>query len=48
MACFTLGHAKLETTAIHTQVAIRQLKAVYEATHPGLHEPDDAPGSLDV
>lgn len=30
-----LGHAKLETTAIYTQVAIGQLKAVYERTHPG-------------
>ncbi|MCB1599962.1 MAG: tyrosine-type recombinase/integrase [Xanthomonadales bacterium] len=29
-----LGHAKLETTAIYTQVAIGKLKEVYERTHP--------------
>jgi len=29
-----LGHAKLETTAIYTQVSIQKLKAVHEATHP--------------
>jgi hypothetical protein len=43
-----LGHAKLETTAIYTQVAIRELNAVYDGTHPGQHEADDDPGSLDV
>jgi integrase/recombinase XerD len=43
-----LGHARLDTTAIYTQVAIRQLKAVYEATHPGQHEANDGHGSLDV
>jgi integrase/recombinase XerD len=30
-----LGHAHLSTTAIYTQVAIGQLKAVHTATHPG-------------
>jgi integrase/recombinase XerD len=30
-----LGHASLETTQIYTQVSIRQLKAIHEATHPG-------------
>ncbi|HNX49619.1 MAG TPA: site-specific tyrosine recombinase XerC [Thermoanaerobaculaceae bacterium] len=30
-----LGHAKLETTQIYTQVSIRQLKAIHSATHPG-------------
>ncbi len=30
-----LGHAKLETTQIYTQVSIRQLKAIHDATHPG-------------
>ena len=35
-----LGHAKLETTAIYTQVAIGQLKAVYERTHPGAGKKD--------
>ncbi len=29
-----LGHAKLETTAIYTQVSIRQLKEIHSATHP--------------
>ena len=29
-----LGHAKLETTTIYTQVAIGKLKEVYERTHP--------------
>lgn len=30
-----LGHAKLDTTQIYTQVSIRQLKAIHTATHPG-------------
>jgi integrase/recombinase XerD len=30
-----LGHAKLETTQIYTQVSIRKLKEVHTATHPG-------------
>jgi len=30
-----LGHAKLDTTQIYTQVSIRALKAVYDSTHPG-------------
>jgi integrase/recombinase XerD len=29
-----LGHAKLETTAIYTEVSIAQLKAVHSRTHP--------------
>ena len=29
-----LGHAKLDTTAIYTQVAIRKLKEIHTATHP--------------
>ena len=29
-----LGHAKLETTQIYTQVSIRQLKEIHSATHP--------------
>ena len=29
-----LGHEKLETTAIYTQVSIEQLKAVHRKTHP--------------
>jgi integrase/recombinase XerD len=30
-----LGHAELSTTQIYTQVSIRALQAVHEATHPG-------------
>ena len=30
-----LGHAELSTTEIYTQVSIRTLQAVHEATHPG-------------
>ena len=33
-----LGHAKIETTTIYTQVAIRKLKEVYERTHPARME----------
>lgn len=33
-----LGHARLETTTIYTQVAIRKLKEVYERTHPARME----------
>jgi len=29
-----LGHANLDTTQIYTQVSIKKLKAVHEATHP--------------
>jgi len=29
-----LGHEKLETTSIYTQVSIEQLKAVHARTHP--------------
>jgi integrase/recombinase XerD len=29
-----LGHVKLETTAIYTQVSIRKLKEIHTATHP--------------
>lgn len=29
-----LGHAKLETTQIYTQVSIRKLKEIHTATHP--------------
>ena len=29
-----LGHARLETTQIYTQVSIRQLKEIHTATHP--------------
>jgi integrase/recombinase XerD len=30
-----LGHAKLETTQIYTQVSISKLKEIHTATHPG-------------
>jgi integrase/recombinase XerD len=30
-----LGHAKLDTTQIYTQVSIRKLKDIHTATHPG-------------
>jgi integrase/recombinase XerD len=30
-----LGHARLTSTEIYTQVSIRALKAIHEATHPG-------------
>jgi integrase/recombinase XerD len=30
-----LGHAELSTTQIYTQVSIRKLKQVHQATHPG-------------
>ena len=29
-----LGHAKLETTGIYTQVSIKQLKDVHKLAHP--------------
>ena len=32
-----LGHVKLETTQIYTQVAIRTLQQVHAATHPAAH-----------
>lgn len=33
-----LGHAKLDTTQIYTQVSIQKLKDVHTATHPGKHK----------
>jgi integrase/recombinase XerD len=30
-----LGHAELSTTQIYTQVSIRKLKDIHDATHPG-------------
>ncbi len=29
-----LGHAKLDTTTIYTQVSIRKLKEIHTSTHP--------------
>lgn len=37
-----LGHAKLETTQIYTQVSIRKLKEIHEATHPAKDERTEA------
>ena len=31
-----LGHAKLDTTQIYTQVSIKKLKAIHEATHTAI------------
>jgi integrase/recombinase XerD len=33
-----LGHAKLDTTQIYTQVSIRKLKEIHSATHPATLE----------
>jgi integrase/recombinase XerD len=45
-----LGHEKLETTSIYTQVSIEQLKAVHARTHPAEAPPEepkqDAPDEL--
>ena len=44
-----LGHEKLETTAIYTEVSIVQLQAVHAKTHPaetGDAAPDRAPDPL--
>lgn len=35
-----LGHARLDTTQIYTQVSIRQLKEIHTATHPAKLERD--------
>jgi integrase/recombinase XerD len=35
-----LGHARLDTTQIYTQVSIRQLKEIHTATHPAKLECD--------
>lgn len=50
-----LGHAELSTTAIYTQVSIRNLKAVHTATHPARpltsadrYQPTGAPGADDL
>ncbi|WP_220487000.1 site-specific tyrosine recombinase XerC [Pseudoalteromonas sp. SR45-1] len=38
-----LGHAKLDTTQIYTQVSIKKLKAIREATHPAKFKSGDVP-----
>ena len=30
-----LGHARLDSTQIYTQVSIRKVQAIHAATHPG-------------
>ena len=40
-----LGHAKLDTTQIYTQVSIRKLKEIHEATHPAKAERKKAGGT---
>jgi integrase/recombinase XerD len=40
-----LGHAKLDTTQVYTQVSIRKLKEIHTATHPArLRRPGDPDG----
>jgi integrase/recombinase XerD len=36
-----LGHVKLETTQIYTQVSIRKLKEIHTATHPARKDRQD-------
>ena len=33
-----LGHAKLDTTQIYTQVSIQKLKDIHTATHPAKNQ----------
>ena len=42
-----LGHAKLETTQIYTQVSIRKLKEIHTATHPAKMKPSEEEPSDD-
>ena len=35
-----LGHSKLTTTEIYTQVSIKKLKEIHTATHPARLKPD--------
>ncbi len=50
--CFQslLGHAKLDTTEIYTQVSLAKLKEVHAATHPArLHRgPQKPPGAANA
>jgi integrase/recombinase XerD len=50
-----LGHSNLETTQVYTHVAIRQLKAIHEATHPAsrtraitAHQQNEVPKQTDL
>ena len=45
LGCFIqqlLGHEKLETTSIYTQVSIEQLKQVHQRCHPSENESPEA------
>ena len=39
-----LGHAKADTTALYTRVAIESLKAAYHASHPSAAPGEPAGG----
>lgn len=41
-----LGHAKLDTTQIYTQVSIRKLKEIHAATHPAKNERKPRPDRI--
>jgi integrase/recombinase XerD len=42
-----LGHASIETTQLYTKVSIRQLKAIYTATHPSAKLERSTPPAAD-
>lgn len=42
-----LGHANLESTQVYTRVALRKLKAIHAATHPGASLKSPTPSSID-
>ncbi len=46
-----LGHVKLETTALYTQVSIKKLQEVHASTHPGSRlqpaKHNETPASVD-
>jgi integrase/recombinase XerD len=42
-----LGHEKLETTAIYTEVTIRQLQEVHARCHPSARQAEPAPNAPD-
>jgi integrase/recombinase XerD len=43
-----LGHSDLQSTQISTQVSIRQLKKIHEATHPGASLEKKKPASTGI
>ena len=42
-----LGHQKLETTAVYTEVSIRQLQEVHARCHPAARQAEPAPTAPD-